>query len=103
VREADGLAMSSRNAYLSADERRIAARLNAIMHDAIKAAHAGTAIGEAEAEAARHVLAAGFTSVDYVAIRDAETLAPIADLAQPARILAAAWLGKTRLIDNMAV
>jgi len=103
VREADGLAMSSRNAYLSADERRIAARLNAIMHDAIKAAHAGTAIGEAEAEAARHVLAAGFTSVDYVAIRDAETLAPIADLARPARILAAAWLGKTRLIDNMAV
>lgn len=103
VREHDGLAMSSRNAYLSADERRIAARLNHIMHDAIKAARNGVAITEVEAEAARHVSAAGFTSVDYIAIRDAETLQPIADLSRPARILAAAWLGKTRLIDNMAV
>jgi len=103
VREHDGLAMSSRNAYLSADERRIAARLNHILHDAIKAVHAGEAIAVAEAEAARHLIAAGFSSVDYVAIRDAETLAPIADLSSPARILAAAWIGKTRLIDNMAV
>jgi pantoate--beta-alanine ligase len=103
VREHDGLAMSSRNAYLSADERRIAARLNHIMHDAIKAAHAGGPIADIEAEAARHLIAAGFTSVDYIAIRNAETLAPISDLARPARILAAAWLGKTRLIDNMAV
>ncbi|MFN3463704.1 MAG: pantoate--beta-alanine ligase [Terricaulis sp.] len=103
VREADGLAMSSRNAYLNADERRIAARLNQIMHDAIKAAHGGALIAAVEADAARHLMAAGFTSVDYIAIRDAETLAPISDLARPARILAAAWLGKTRLIDNMAV
>jgi pantoate--beta-alanine ligase len=73
------------------------------MHDAIKAARGGGAIATTEAEAARHLLAAGFTSVDYIAIRDAETLAPITDLARPARILAAAWLGKTRLIDNMAV
>jgi pantoate--beta-alanine ligase len=90
VREHDGLAMSSRNAYLSADERRIATRLNHILHD------------EAEAEAKRHLVAAGFTGVDYVAIRDAETLAPVSDLSH-ARILAAVWLGKTRLIDNMAV
>lgn len=103
VREHDGLAMSSRNAYLSADERRVAARLNLIMHDAIKAVRANEPIAAAEAEASRHVLAAGFASVDYIAIRDAETLAPISDLARPARILAAAWLGKTRLIDNMAV
>lgn len=103
VREHDGLAMSSRNAYLSAGERRIAARLNHVLHDAIKALRAGEAIADAEAEAARHLAAAGFTSVDYVAIRDADTLAPIADLKRPARILAAAWLGKTRLIDNMAV
>ena len=103
VREADGLAMSSRNAYLNADERGIAARLNHIMHDAIKAARAGGAVAATESEAARHVLAAGFTSVDYIAIRDAESLAPITDLSRPARILAAAWLGKTRLIDNMAV
>jgi pantoate--beta-alanine ligase len=103
VREHDGLAMSSRNAYLSADERRIAARLNHIMHDAIKAARNGDAIASVEDDAKRHLVAAGFTGVDYLAIRDAETLAPIADLARPARILAAAWLGKTRLIDNMAV
>jgi pantoate--beta-alanine ligase len=103
VRESDGLAMSSRNAYLSADERRVAARLNLIMHDAIKAARANQPIADVEAEAARHIIAAGFTSVDYLAIRDAETLAPINGLTRPARILAAAWLGKTRLIDNMAV
>jgi pantoate--beta-alanine ligase len=103
VREHDGLAMSSRNAYLSADQRRIAGRLNLVLHEAIKAVRAGEPIAEAEAEAARHLAAAGFSDVDYVAIRDAETLAPIATLARPARILAAAWLGKTRLIDNMAV
>jgi pantoate--beta-alanine ligase len=103
VREHDGLAMSSRNAYLNADERRIAGRLNVILHDAIRAVHAGESIAEAEAEASRHLAAAGFTCVDYVAIRDAQTLATIADLSRPARILAAAWLGKTRLIDNMPV
>ena len=103
VREHDGLAMSSRNAYLSADQRRIAARLNHILHDTIKDVRAGGAIATAEAEAQRHLLAAGFDKVDYVAVRDAESLAAITDLARPTRILAAAWLGKTRLIDNMAV
>lgn len=103
VREHDGLAMSSRNAYLSADERRVATRLNHILHDTIKAVHAGEPIAEAEAEASRHLVAAGFTGVDYVAIRDAESLAEIGDLSAPARILAAVWLGKTRLIDNLAV
>lgn len=103
VREHDGLAMSSRNAYLSADQRRVAARLNFVLHETIKALRAGAAIPSAEAEATSHLLAAGFASVDYVSVRDAETLAPIADLTQPARILAAAWLGKTRLIDNMAI
>jgi len=73
------------------------------MHDAIKAARAGDPIASVEAEAVRHLTAAGFSSVDYVSIRDAENLAPISDLARPARILAAAWLSKTRLIDNMAV
>src|SRR5262245_17937827 len=103
VREHDGLAMSSRNAYLSADERRIAARLNVVLHDAVKAVRGGGAIAAAEADAARDLRAAGFSSVDYVAIRDADTLAPLDDAAGPARILAAAWLGRTRLIDNMAV
>ena len=102
VREHDGLAMSSRNAYLSEDERRIAGRLNLILHDAIKAVRHGAPVADVEAEAARHLAAAGFTVVDYVAIRQADTLAPVSDVAN-ARILAAAWLGKTRLIDNMAV
>ena len=102
IREHDGLAMSSRNAYLSPDERRIAARLNHILHDTIKAVHASEPVAEAEAEASRHLIAAGFTSVDYVAIRDAETLELVNDPAR-ARILAAAWIGTTRLIDNMAV
>ena len=104
VREHDGLAMSSRNAYLDADERRVAGRMNKVLHDTIKELHAGeVTVAEAEAEAPRRLTAAGFTMVDYVAVRDAATLEPIATLNRPARILAAAWLGKTRLIDNMAV
>jgi pantoate--beta-alanine ligase len=103
VREHDGLAMSSRNAYLSTDQRRVAARLNFVLHETIKALHTGTAIPAAEAEATRHLLAAGFDTVDYVSVRDADTLGVIDDLSAPARILAAAWLGKTRLIDNMAI
>lgn len=103
LREQDGLALSSRNAYLSADERRIAARLNMVIHEAIKAVRGGESIAHTEADAGRHLLAAGFSSVDYVTIRHADTLEPLTDLAAPARILAAAWLGKTRLIDNMAV
>lgn len=103
VREADGLAMSSRNAYLSADERRIAGNLNLVLQQAIAAVRAGIAIAAAEAAAHHQLTAAGFSCIDYLVVRDAETLQPIADLARPARILAAAWLGKTRLIDNMAV
>ncbi len=103
VREHDGLAMSSRNAYLNADERRVAGRLNLVLHEAIKAVRGGAAIVDAEAEASRHLSAAGFTSIDYVAIRDAETLERLDELRDPARVLAAAWLGKTRLIDNMEV
>jgi pantoate--beta-alanine ligase len=56
-----------------------------------------------ETSAADALRQAGFDSVDYVAIRDAATLAPVADLSRPARILAAAKLGRTRLIDNLAV
>jgi pantoate--beta-alanine ligase len=103
VREADGLAMSSRNAYLSAPERASAGRLNAVLSDAIQRLRAGAAIGATELEAAQRLVAAGFTCVDYVAVRDGESLQTVVDLARPARILAAAWLGKTRLIDNMAV
>jgi pantoate--beta-alanine ligase len=103
VREADGLAMSSRNAYLSAPERAIAGKLNVIMREAIARLKNGAAIAQVEADASAALFAAGFTVVDYVAVRDADSLAPLDALTNPARILAAAWLGKTRLIDNMAV
>jgi len=103
VREADGLALSSRNAYLSAEERAVAGRLNVILRDAAKKAGGGAEIAETEHKAVDSLLAAGFGSVDYVAIRDAETLAKIEKLSRPARILAAAKIGETRLIDNMAV
>jgi pantoate--beta-alanine ligase len=105
VREADGLAVSSRNAYLSADERRIAPALNrALRNAATRIAGGGDATAACDA-ARQHLLTAGFTSVDYVACVDAETLAPVAaiDAARPARVLAAARLGRTRLIDNVAV
>ncbi|MGH6951497.1 MAG: pantoate--beta-alanine ligase [Vitreimonas sp.] len=103
VREPDGLAMSSRNAYLGAEERRVAVQLSAALRETVTAVRAGQAIAIAEAEASTRLTAAGFSSVDYIAVRDAETLAPIADVGTPARVLAAAWLGKTRLIDNMPV
>jgi pantoate--beta-alanine ligase len=102
LREPDGLAMSSRNAYLTAQERKVAARLNGILQDAIAQARRGD-LRAAEVAATSALRMSGFDSVDYVAIRDAGTLSAIETLAQPARILAAAKLGKTRLIDNMAV
>jgi pantoate--beta-alanine ligase len=103
VREADGLAMSSRNAYLAPREREIAGRMNLILRDVITRAKHGDPIAIAEQFGKSDLLEAGFSSVDYVAIRDAETLEPVTDLARPARVLAAAKIGATRLIDNMAV
>jgi pantoate--beta-alanine ligase len=103
VREVDGLAMSSRNAYLSPAERAIAARLNVVLKDTRARVVRGGSIASAEAQAIEALRGAGFASVDYVAIRDAETLAPISVLAGSARILAAARVGNTRLIDNMAI
>ena len=103
VREADGLAMSSRNAYLSPDERKVAGRLNQILRDTAAKVRDGLGISTSEAQAKAALLEAGFGTVDYVAVRDAKTLAKIATVAQSARILAAVRVGGTRLIDNMAV
>ncbi len=103
VREADGLAMSSRNAYLAPREREIAGRMNLVLRDVITRAKHGDPIGVAEQFGKSDLLEAGFSSVDYVAIRDAETLTPVTDLTRPARILAAVKIGATRLIDNMAI
>lgn len=94
VREADGLALSSRNVYLSAEERKIAPKLYAVMREAARSSDT--------VRAAQQLLAAGFAKVDYIELRDAETLGAVRQ-GKPARLLAAAWLGKTRLIDNIAV
>jgi pantoate--beta-alanine ligase len=102
-REPDGLALSSRNAYLSAQDRKIAASLNVILKDAIAKAQTFGHLRAAEAIAIEALWKAGFSHVDYVAIRDAETLDRITALERPARILAAVKVGATRLIDNMAI
>lgn len=103
VREADGLARSSRNAYLSADERTRAVELPRAMQAAADALIAGGDVAATLEAATQRLLSAGFAAVDYVELRDAETLAPIDRLDRPARLLAAARIGGTRLIDNVAV
>lgn len=106
VREADGLAMSSRNAYLSADERARAVTIHTAINDVAAAAAGGNdgAIAAAIAKAEAALKTAGFGKIDYVAVRDAETLkAWDRASGRKGRVLAAAWLGKTRLIDNVAV
>jgi pantoate--beta-alanine ligase len=106
ARATDGLALSSRNAYLSAEERAAAVALPNAIKAAAKAVAAGGRIDEAEETAKTAILAAGFRQVDYVDIREASDLSrlgpgPIGGA--DGRILVAAWLGRTRLIDNMAV
>ena len=103
VRESDGLALSSRNAYLSPDQRKVAAHLNRVLLKVGERAKAGVPIAQAEGEGAAALIGAGFERVDYVAIRDAETLVQIRSVEKPARVLAAARIGSVRLIDNRAV
>jgi pantoate--beta-alanine ligase len=103
VREKDGLAMSSRNRYLSTAERAQAALLPKLLQNAIASVRAGSSIASATHEATDALQAAGY-AVDYVEFRHAGTLAEISSLGDgPLRILAAAKLGNTRLIDNWAV
>ncbi|MCC5996580.1 MAG: pantoate--beta-alanine ligase [Oceanicaulis sp.] len=104
VREADGLALSSRNVYLSPEDRRRAARLNVILADFARALAAGRLADEAEADALE-AARASFDGVDYMTARCADTLAPLGPGAvdRPARVLGAVRLGSTRLIDNRAV
>jgi pantoate--beta-alanine ligase len=104
VREADGLAMSSRNRYLSAEQRAAAASLPRAMRAAIAEIESGAPVAGALAALQAQVIAAGFSSVDYAALADSTSLAPLAALGDaPARLLVAARIGGTRLIDNMAV
>lgn len=103
VREADGLALSSRNAYLTNDERSRAVALPIAMGEAAAAIIGGESVSFAIIAAKAKLFEAGFSTVDYIELRDAETLEPVETLESPARLLAAAKIGKTRLIDNIAV
>jgi pantoate--beta-alanine ligase len=104
VRDPDGLALSSRNLYLSEDERQRAGVLPRVLAETADAAAAGIASLAELLRAARAALSeAGFGPIDYIQICDAETLVPVNTLERPARIFVAARLGKTRLIDNMPV
>lgn len=103
-RDGHGLALSSRNAYLSEAELDIARRLNGRLAAAAARVRAGDPIDAVERETATSLIGDGFDRVDYVAVRDADTLSLLAAAVdRPMRILAAAWLGRTRLIDNMAM
>ncbi|MBD0416599.1 pantoate--beta-alanine ligase [Oryzicola mucosus] len=102
MRDSEGLAMSSRNAYLSVDELGIARTLNVILLAAATAIAAGEDPDSACIKARSAIGRAGFSSVDYVAARESDTLAPW-QKNRPGRVLAAAWLGKTRLIDNLEI
>jgi pantoate--beta-alanine ligase len=104
VRERDGMAMSSRNAYLAPEERRIAAGLNRVLSELARAVAVGEPCRAAEEKALRALLDGGFTSVDYVTVADAETLQPVERIGpRRARAFAAARLGRTRLIDNVPI
>lgn len=103
VREPDGLAMSSRNAYLTPEQRQHAAALHRAMRKAIAAIGAGVPQGEVLETLRADLLANGFDSVDYAEVRDADTIEPPARPSANARLFVAARIGGTRLIDNMAV
>lgn len=105
ARAQDGLALSSRNAYLSPAEREVAGQLNRILAEAGRRLRAGDSVEQVEATGRAALERAGFQRIDYLEVRDPESLAHLGPgpVAGPARILAAAVLGRTRLIDNMAV
>ncbi|WP_250265928.1 pantoate--beta-alanine ligase [Rhodovastum atsumiense] len=104
VREPDGLALSSRNVFLSPGQRRVATALpRTLAAIAARLAQDGRDVAAQEAWGLAELRAAGFDAIDYLELRDADTLAPIDVVVRPARVLAAVRLGTTRLIDNMPI
>lgn len=105
ARAEDGLALSSRNAYLTPDQRQIAPRLHQLLDAAAKALRKGATVADVEAKGLAGLAGAGFGTIDYFEARNAEDLSTVdpGPIRGPTRLLAAAWLGKTRLIDNVAV
>lgn len=104
VRESDGLAMSSRNLLLTPEHRALAPMLNRVLRETATALADGGLASPLLDAAVERLMSSGFRLVDYVELRDAETLAPLATAGhRPGRLLAAAHLGSVRLIDNVAV
>lgn len=103
IRESDGLAMSSRNAYLDPDERQRAAALSRSLAEAGQAILSGMTVDRALDDAKAKLRAAGFGPIDYVALVDPDTLEPVERADEGLRLIAAARLGRTRLIDTMAL
>ena len=105
ARAEDGLALSSRNAYLTPEERKLAPRISQALARAADALRAGEAVSDVETRALAALKAAGFAPIDYFEAHGADDLARLGPgpLTTPARLLVAAWLGKTRLIDNVTV
>ncbi|MFN7185878.1 MAG: pantoate--beta-alanine ligase [Alphaproteobacteria bacterium] len=104
LRERDGLALSSRNQYLDADERKIAPKLYAILQQTSNHIRSGADVKDMLGLAEKEIIAAGFTKIDYIELRAEESLIPIVNFSEEtARLLSAVWLGKTRLIDNVRV
>jgi pantoate--beta-alanine ligase len=103
VREADGLALSSRNAYLSADDRQRAVALPRALESARDAILGGAKVGQALDQARKSLEYGGYSRVDYVALVDSATLEPLETPQGEMRLIAAALIGSTRLIDNVAV
>ena len=103
IRDADGLALSSRNAYLSEDERRRAVALPLALRSAVEKFRAGSDVAAVLEESKSSLGEAGFSRIDYVALVDASTLQPLDAPRGEMRLIAAAAIGTTRLIDNMPV
>ncbi|WP_426692790.1 pantoate--beta-alanine ligase [Sphingomonas sediminicola] len=103
VRDEDGLALSSRNAYLSPEERSNAVELPRALNEAAEAISSGLLVSDALAAAKARLTRAGFSRIDYVALVNALTLEPLEQAGGPMRLIAAALIGRTRLIDNIAV
>ncbi|MER5173758.1 pantoate--beta-alanine ligase [Thioclava kandeliae] len=103
IREEDGLAMSSRNVRLSAEERALAPELHRILQEVAAKLRAGQAVESALAEARAELAAKGFGAVDYLDFRSGESLAPLEAFAENGRLLVALSLGQVRMIDNIAV
>ena len=102
-REPDGLALSSRNVYLSPAERLTAPALHRVLSEVAAALARGEGAGPAVARGKAELAQAGFTKIDYLEAVDAAMLEPVERASGPVRVAGAAWLGATRLIDNVAV